>query len=94
MHKSTCDLSVKYKRTDALSLWHRQKSTTVDTHGPPQTRDETRRPGGVSVSRLASRTRHERPRHNEREYMEEAWHRMWTDTIQEVSQPQHTRKKA
>ena len=26
--------NVKYKRTDALSLWHQQKSTMVDIHGP------------------------------------------------------------
>ena len=36
------EFSVKYKRTDALSLWHQQKSTTVDIHGPLQTRGETR----------------------------------------------------
>ena len=29
-----CDKNVKYTRTDALSLWHQQKSTTVDIHGP------------------------------------------------------------
>ena len=29
-----CDKNVKYERTDALSLWHQQKSTTVDIHGP------------------------------------------------------------
>ena len=51
--------NVKYKRTDALSLWHKQYSTTVDIHGPLKTRGETRCPGGVSVSSLASRTRHE-----------------------------------
>ena len=39
---------VKYKRTDALSLWYQQKSTTVDIHGSLQTRGETRYPGGVS----------------------------------------------
>ena len=33
--------------------------------GPLQTRGETRCPGGVSVFFLASRTRHECPRHNE-----------------------------
>ena len=59
-----CDKNVKYKRTDALSLWHQQKSTTVDIHGPLQTRGENRCPGGVSVSCLASRTRHDCPRHN------------------------------
>ena len=32
--------NVKYKRTDALSLWHQQKSTTVEIHGPLQTRGE------------------------------------------------------
>ena len=42
--------NVKYKRTDALSLWHQQYSTTVDIHGPLQARGETRCPGGVSVS--------------------------------------------
>ena len=57
-------MRVKYERTDALSLWHQQKSTTVDIHGPLQTRGETRCPGGVSVSFLASRIRHECPRHN------------------------------
>ena len=38
----------------------------MDIHGPLQTRGETRCPGGVSVSCacLASRTRHECPRHN------------------------------
>ena len=35
----------------------------VDIHGPLQTRGETLCPGGVSVSCLASRTRHECPRH-------------------------------
>ena len=34
----------------------------VDIHGPLKTRGETRCPGGVSVSCLASRTRHECPR--------------------------------
>ena len=33
-----CDKNVKYKRTDALSLWHQQQSTSVDIHGPLQTR--------------------------------------------------------
>ena len=47
---------VKYKRTYSLSLWHQQYSTTLDIHGPLQTRGETRCPGGVSVSCLASRT--------------------------------------
>ena len=28
-----CDKNVKYKRTDALSLWHQQYSTTVDIRG-------------------------------------------------------------
>ena len=50
---------MKYKRTDALSLWHQESSTTVDIHGPLQRRGETRCPGGVSVSFLASRIRHE-----------------------------------
>ena len=47
--------NVKYKRTDELSLWHQQinRGTTVDIHGPLQTRGETRCPGGVSVSCLA-----------------------------------------
>ena len=40
----------------------------MDIHGPLQTRGETRCPGGVSVSCLASRTRHECPRHNESVY--------------------------
>ena len=43
---------VKYKRTDALSLWHQQESTTVDINGTLQTRGETRCPVGVSVSWL------------------------------------------
>ena len=50
-----CDKNVKYNRTEALSLWHQQKSTTVDMYGPLQTRCETRCPEGVSVSCLASR---------------------------------------
>ena len=41
---------------------------TIEHHGGhsriPATRGETRCPGGVSVSCLASRTRHECPRHN------------------------------
>ena len=72
--------NVKYKRTDALSLWHQQQSTTLDIHGPLKTRGETRCPGGASVSGPASRTRHECPRHNESAYME-SWNWMWTDTI-------------
>ena len=68
--ESRNNANVKYKRTDALSLWHQQQSTTVDIHGPLQTRGEARRPGGVSVSCLAIRTRHEYPRHNESVYME------------------------
>ena len=36
----------------------------MDIHGPLQTRGETRCLGGVRVSCLASRTRHECPRHN------------------------------
>ena len=42
----------------------------LDIHGSLQTRGETRCPGGVSVSCLASRARHECPRHNESVYME------------------------
>ena len=57
MYETRCmpfvNLNVKYKRTDALSLWHQQYSTTVDIHGPLQARGETRCPGGVSVSCLA-----------------------------------------
>ena len=86
-------LNVKYKRTDALSLWHQQKSTTVDIHGPLQTRGETSCPGGVNVSYLASRNRNECPWHNKSVYME-SWHWMWSDTISEVSQPQHTRERS
>ena len=63
-----CDINVKYKRTDAPSLLHQQKSTKLDIHGPLQTRGETKCPGAVSVSCLASRTRHECPRHNESVY--------------------------
>ena len=62
-----CDKNVKYKRTDALSLWHEQWSTTVDIYGPLHTRGETRCPGRVSVPRLTS---HESPRQNESVYME------------------------
>ena len=62
-----------------MSLWHQQKSITLDVHGPLQTRGETRCPGGVSVSCFASRTRHECPRHNESVHME-AWYWMSTDT--------------
>ena len=57
---------------------------TIEHHGGHsrslQTRGETRCPGGVNVSCLASRTRNEYPRHNESVY-KEAWHGMWTDTI-------------
>ena len=57
---------------------------TIEHHGghsrTPANRGETRCPGGVSVSCLASRTRHECPRHNGSVYME-AWHWMWTDTL-------------
>ena len=49
----------------------------MDINGPLQTRGETRCPGGVSVSCLASRTRHECPRHNKSVYVK-AWHWMWT----------------
>ena len=43
-----CDKNVKYKKkTDALSLWHQQYSTTVDIHGPLQIRGVTRCLGGV-----------------------------------------------
>ena len=57
----------------------------MDIHGSLQTRGETRCPGGVSVSYLASRTRHKCPRYNEILYMK-AWHWIWTNTIYEVSQ--------
>ena len=67
-----------------MSLWHQQESIPVDIHGPLQTRGKTRCPGGVSVSCLASCTRHECPRHNESVNME-AWNWMWADTIKEVS---------
>ena len=36
-----CNKNVKYKRADVLSLRHQQLSTTVDIHGPLQTRSET-----------------------------------------------------
>ena len=49
-------------------------------------------PERSGVSCLASRTRHECPRHNESGYMG-VRHWIWTDTIKEVSQPQHTSKK-
>ena len=29
---SKCDKNVKYKRTDALSIWHQQYSTELDIH--------------------------------------------------------------
>ena len=58
------DKNVKYKRSDAPSLWQQEQSTAMDINGPLQIRGETRCPGGVSVSGLASRTRHECPRHN------------------------------
>ena len=41
--------NVKYKNTDALSLWHQQSSTTVDIHVPLQTRGETRCPGVIML---------------------------------------------
>ena len=47
--KVSNQLNVKYKRTDALSLWHQQESTTVDIHGPLETRGETRCPGGCQL---------------------------------------------
>ena len=62
VQSNTRDSNVKYTRIDALSLWHQQKSTTVAIHGPLQTRGETRCPGGIGVSCLAIRTRHECPR--------------------------------
>ena len=52
----------------------------MDIHGPLQTRGETRYPGGVSVSYLASRTRHKCPRHNDSVYME-AWHYIGSVTV-------------
>ena len=70
-----CDKNQKYKRTDAPSLSHQQCSITVDINGSLQTKSETKCLGGVSVSCLASRTRHECPRHNESVYIE-AWHWM------------------
>ena len=42
---ATADYNVKYKKTDAPSLWHQQKSTTVDINGPRKT-GVTRCPGG------------------------------------------------
>ena len=51
-------------------LMHCHCGTTIEHHGghsrTPANRGETRCPGGVSVSYLASHTRHECPRHNER----------------------------
>ena len=47
--------------------------------------------GGVSVSCLASRTRHECLRHNESVYME-ALHWMWTDTEESVTATTHQEK--
>ena len=40
----------------------------MDIHEPLQIRGETRYPGGVSISCLANRTRHECPRHNKSVY--------------------------
>ena len=69
MQKNSCTVTV------APTIEHRGgHSRTL------QTRGEIRCLGGVSVSCLASRTRHECPRHNESVYIE-AWHWMWTDTI-------------
>ena len=66
INKSVKVPNAKYKRTDALSLWYQQQSTTVDTHGPLHTRGEIYQvPGGASIPCPASRNRHERPRHNE-----------------------------
>ena len=59
-----CDFNIsKIQKTDALLLWHKLYSTTLDIHGPS---GETRCPKGVSVSCLASHTRHKCPRHHER----------------------------
>ena len=76
-----CDKKVKYKK----KLMHRHCGTNNRAPrwiftGPLQTRGETRCPGGVSVSCLASRTRHDCPQRNESVYME-AWHWMLTDTL-------------
>ena len=64
-------LSYGFCKYNFLSTWNTKElmhchcGTTVDIHGPLQTRGVTRCPGGVSVSCLASRTRHECPRNNE-----------------------------
>ena len=52
----------------------------------PGAREESASPSGLAAPSWMRTTQ-------ERLYME-AWHWMWTDTIKEVSQPQHTRKKA
>ena len=50
-----CDKNVKYKRTDALPLWHQQRNTTLDIQGPLQTRGETSCPEeSVSPAWLAA----------------------------------------
>ena len=55
---------IAFLNTRELMHCHQQQSTTVDIH---QRWDQV--PGGVSVSCLASRTRHECPRHNESVYI-------------------------
>ena len=52
--------NIKYWLTDALSVWHKYNviAYTVVFHGRLDTRVETRCPGGVSISCLASRSRH------------------------------------
>ena len=60
-----------------------------------QTRGETRCPGGVSVSCLASCTSHECPKHNESVYnggLTLDVDRLYIGSV--AAQPQHTRKKA
>ena len=53
-------LNVKYKITDALSLWHQQLSTTVDIHGPlpevrPGAREESTSPAWLAVPAMNAR---------------------------------------
>ena len=52
--------NIKYGITDALSVWHKYNviAYTVIIHGRLDTRVETKCPGGVSISCLASRSRH------------------------------------
>ena len=77
---------VKHKRTDALSLWHKQQSTTMESRGPLGIKREIRCLVNVSISCLASHTCHECLTHGEHVIG-------CVPTLWEVSQPQHTRAR-